>query len=1045
MPRSHDQSPDPHGVLSNRARLIESTEGIDLVTGPWTFRISNVPLFRERAGVLEQAVRVSAQGPDSDGAMFAHLRVGDFSVASPTLAPSLTHAASTCLFVPEVTEAMAATIEIVREGSVTASALFEIVPQRKWTVHLIHHSHYDIGYTDPQVTVLDSQLAYIDTALDLAALTDDWPDAARFRWNIEVTWPLKHWLRSRPQSAREALVRRVREGRIEIHALPFSMHTEAYSFDELARQLDFAQELRDTLGIEIVSAMQTDVPGSTIGLATLLTDAGIRYLAVAHNYAGRSVPFLLNGQDLTRPFYWEAPDGARVLVWYTDTLSGSAYMEGMSVGFGIGFEAVRDSLPEYLAALSQNAYAYRPDRRLLSESGEGLALTKVPYAHDVLHLRVQGAVADNAAPSMLPSEIVRAWNEQWAYPALRLSTSRNFFADAEARIGSQLDTFSGDWTDWWADGIGSAASVLGKNRRSQSDLRTAQTLHAIADALIDEPNPAIPGEVQRAYEDIALFDEHTWGAANPWERGEIAMASGEHQWLRKAGFAYTAEERVATLLGGGRQRIAGLARRPEDPAQDDALLDALLVFNPSSWERSDLARIFLPERARDIASCRLIERSTGTVVPFIVEPQVNPTHRPRGQFIRFLARTIPPLGYARYALLPGAGASDNTDDSPGGHRLENEWLAVEFDVPTASIATITDRREGAMLNDPDAPFGFNRYIHDRYTSAPGFNHLSSRIGTAGPWLLGRRSMGEYGLITSRHRNAVWDQVTIRSSGGGADWLETTLTLPYGVPRLHIANRLHKPATMEKESVYFAFPFAPAFEEPSFEITGGVVSSRSAHVPGSARHFRAIRHWATLEAAGRPSVSWATMEAPLVQVGNIHLPYAPFPASTPKQRTSPSTIYSWALNNIWDTNFPAEQGGELTFRYAIALGQQDEAAYPLGRDTGAAVSTPLIGIRAPDYVASSAAVPDRGSFASVSHADVEITHLAPNGDGGIVVHLVSHAPEPVMTTVTFDNLDVTAARVGTFLGTAMREAELVDGTLALDIAPGEIRTLALTLR
>ena len=66
--------------------------------------------------------------------------------------------------------------------------------------------------------------------------------------------------------------------------------------------------------------MQTDVPGATIGLATLLTDAGIEFLAVAHNYAGRSIPHLLDGQDLTRPFRWQAPDGESLMVWYTDTL-----------------------------------------------------------------------------------------------------------------------------------------------------------------------------------------------------------------------------------------------------------------------------------------------------------------------------------------------------------------------------------------------------------------------------------------------------------------------------------------------------------------------------------------------------------------------------------------------------------------------------------------------------------------------------------------------------------------------------------------------------
>lgn len=1037
MPRAHDEQPDIHGVAGNRRQLIENTDGVDLVCDPWSLRISNVPLFTRHEGALKQAIRVRSEASGS-GSSSVRVRIGEAVTAAAALADP--RATTSYLLVPEVTGPVAATIEMVTNGSVVACTPFEITPQRKWTIHLIHHSHYDIGYTDPQTIVLDSQLAFIDTALDLADLTDEWPDAARFRWNIEVTWPLKHWLRSRPQSARDALVRRIRERRIEIHALPFSMHTEAYSFDELARQLEVAQELRDTLGIEIVSAMQTDVPGSAIGLSTLLTDAGIRYLAVAHNYAGRSVPYLLDGQELTRPFYWQAPDGEKVLVWYTDTLSGSAYMEAMSIGFGIGYDAVRDSLPEYLSSLAQNPYPYRPGSGLLTATGEGVELTKVPYAHDILHLRVQGAVADNASPSILPSEIVKAWNEEWAYPTLRLSTGRDFFEEVETRIAGGLDTFGGDWTDWWADGIGSAAFALGKNRRSQANVRTAQTLHALADVLTDEPNRAVPAEVRAAYEDMALFDEHTWGAANPWERGEIAMASGEYQWLRKAGFAYTAEERIDTLLGGGRQRIAPLARRPGSPKESDSLI----VVNPSSWVRSDLVQVFLPERSRNVSDCTLIDCSSGAAVPFIMEPQVNASHRPRGQFIRFLARDVPALGYARFALTPGAEVGANRDEeSTDPTSLSNDRLAVELDVGSASIATLTDRRDGTALNDPDAPFGFNRYIHDRYASAPGFNHLSSRIGTAGPWLLGARGMSEFGSIASRISNEVWEQVTIRASGDGADWLETTFTLPYGVPRLHIANRLHKPSTMEKESVYYAFPFAPQFEEPSFEITGGVASSGTPHVPGSARHFRAIRHWATLEATDRAPVSWATLEAALVQGGTIHLPYAPFPESIPHRHTSPATIYSWALNNIWDTNFPPQQGGELTFRYAVAVGDRQGAASLLGRDTGASVSMPLVGIRAPDYVRSGAATPDRGSFASVESPEIEITHLAPTGDGGIIMHLESHSAASVTTTVTFAVPGLTSARVGSFLGTGMRETAVRDGRVELEIAAGEIRTIALT--
>ena len=52
-------------------------------------------------------------------------------------------------------------------------------------------------------------------------------------------------------------------------------------------------------------------------------------------------------------------------------------------------------------------------------------------------------------------------------------------------------------------------------------------------------------------------------------------------------------------------------------------------------------------------------------------------------------------------------------------------------------------------------------------------------------------------------------------------------------------------------------------------------------------------------------------------GDLVLPYAPFPPTVQPEPAEPGTVYSWALNNIWDTNFPAQQQGETTFRYAIA--------------------------------------------------------------------------------------------------------------------------------
>jgi hypothetical protein len=165
------------------------------------------------------------------------------------------------LFVPEVYEPRTFSLRVEATDREPFEAGVEILPQRKWSVFLVHHSHLDIGYTDTQSSVLQHHLQYLDSVLDLASATDDWPEDAKFRWNVEANWPLLHWMKNRPESDRIRFFDRVREGRIEICALPFSMHTEAYSIDELACQLRFAEDLRGQYDVPIQTAMQTDVPG----------------------------------------------------------------------------------------------------------------------------------------------------------------------------------------------------------------------------------------------------------------------------------------------------------------------------------------------------------------------------------------------------------------------------------------------------------------------------------------------------------------------------------------------------------------------------------------------------------------------------------------------------------------------------------------------------------------------------------------------------------------------------------------------------------------
>jgi hypothetical protein len=77
--------------------------------------------------------------------------------------------------------------------------------------------------------VLQHHLQYLDSVLDLASATDDWPEDAKFHWNVEANWPLLHWIKSRPGSDRMRFFDRVREGRIEICALRFRLRQSPVS------------------------------------------------------------------------------------------------------------------------------------------------------------------------------------------------------------------------------------------------------------------------------------------------------------------------------------------------------------------------------------------------------------------------------------------------------------------------------------------------------------------------------------------------------------------------------------------------------------------------------------------------------------------------------------------------------------------------------------------------------------------------------------------------------------------------------------------------
>ncbi|GAA2454822.1 glycoside hydrolase family 38 C-terminal domain-containing protein [Actinomadura vinacea] len=968
-------APDYDGI---REALRDDTSTEVLAVRGLSVRADTPPLFRrDEAGTMRQAVRVTA-APGLDLA----LETGD---GAPVATGRTSDAGTATLLVPE--GAGRYTLRVHDAQGLVGAAPLDVAPQRKWNVFVVHHSHLDIGYTDPQGTVLRHHLDYLDAAVRLSRQTDDWADDARFRWSVESSLPALRWLEARPEEMVAEFAERCRAGRIEVTAFPMQLHTEACSAEELYRQLRFVEELRERYGIGVRSAMHTDIPGAVVGVVDALNAAGVRYLAAAHNWAGRSVPYITGGDALHRPFRWRAPSGRELIVWFTDTPHGMAYMEGNTVGLVDSYELAEDLLPRYLDSLSARPYPYGPGTFGWYAAPGQVGAAKDPDALDVVHLRVQGAHADNAGPSIMPSEVARRWNETWDYPRVRIATNAEFFEYVEEHHGDRLQVHEGDWTDWWADGLGSGARPLGYVRRAQNILRAAETLHTLSDARSGQRDDAAIAGIDEAYDKAALFDEHTWGAANPWEDAEEAGDSGGLQWNRKSSVAYQAYDDAADLLQAGARRFGATCGRGADA------LASFVVFNPSGTARTDVVRAFLP---RDVvavsAPIALVDARTGDRVPHReeeVDPDEWPT-RPIGRHLEAVLPDVPGLGYVRLDVVR-AEAGPVVEDLGRDGVLSNEHFRVTYDAAAGHIASLFDKAAGRELVNPLAAAGFGQYIYDRYATAPHFNHMSGHMLVHDKTLLGDRAIGRHAVITRCERTPAGERLVAELHGKGVDWLRMTLDLYAGVPRLDLRCRLAKQGTSAKEAVFFSFPFAVDAPPSAWELTGGVGGTEVPSVPGSAEHMRPIRHWVAFEDP-ELTVAWATLEAPLVQFGSIHMPYAPFP---PTLDHEPATVYSWALNNIWDTNFPSQQQGETTFQYAVS-----SAAGVSGRRLGAATAA---GLTDP-FVATLATGADgagtdgagaTGVFVSVDDPDVLVTSIGRSRHGHqLLVRMRSLAAGPV---------------------------------------------------
>ncbi len=690
-----------------------------------------------------------------------------------------------------------------------------ITPITPREVHILPFSHNDIGYTHLQPEVITRQCANLDQALILAEQSRDYPDEAKAKWNLEVLWALEHWWDQADEKVKIRLKQAVHSGQIGLNALYANPLTGMCNEEELAHHFDLARKISALLDYQISTCAVTDIPGFVWTLQTAMYDAGLRYFAIAPN-AGDRTGHLYKGLG-DKPFYWVSPDGDKPVLTWVMGASYSLFHRERITTTGI------KHLLSYLERLDEADYPY--------------SLVALPYT-------IGG---DNGGPDEDLARFVNDWNAKYLSPRLVISTHEQLFSKFAAMYGDSFPRLKGDMTPYWEDGAGSTAEYTALARQASDRLLQAEAIYRHY-----APQQYNEDFFYHAWQQIVLWDEHTWGAWNSVSDPDLPFV--KQQWEIKKSFALSSDRLSREHLKDA------LGKVPTHKG--------LTVINTNPFPIEALVTL---EVGKTLADTSIATQQT-----------------PQGE-IAFIAELPAGVSHRDYDLIPYEPMHlDNSVTEPW--LMLSKDLHIELDPKSGCITSIINNMTGMSYLSKAQPVLELCYLSGLN---PRTYHHPKGI-----------------RLIHRFSGELFETLSYSCELQGMNSVRINLTLHHHQPCLEIELIIDKQPIREKESLHLAFPFS--FEDAvlRYDSADCGISPEIDQLPGSCKNFFSPTGYVDVSnhSAG---VTVTLLDAPLIEVGEItaELPWIESLAPS-------TTFYSYILNNYWHTNYKADQEGIMCFRYAL---------------------------------------------------------------------------------------------------------------------------------
>ena len=649
---------------------------------------------------------------------------------------------------------------------------------------VVFKMHFDIGYTDWAESVLqDYATRMMDETLSSVEKTDGLPARERFIWTLPG-WPMKYILENTTPERRARVEDAIRNGRLKVHALPFTFETEASDMETLVRGLSFSSDINTKFGQPLARAAKlTDVPSHSWFLPTLLTHAGVKFLHIGCN-PGSTSP------DLPVLFWWEGPDGSRLLTFNWAEYYGSGVMPPENWPYKTWLAMIHTH---------ENTGAPTPESvaAILAEARE-----KAPGVN------------------------------------VRIGQLEDFY-DCIIRENPDIPVIRGDMPDTWIHGYMSMPEEMKLNKYVQRLIFNEEALNSLLKDWNIGCQPEVSSYVRKACEYSALFDEHTFGLAfshgnqEEWKYGddfEIARGRGgymhiEESWREKGDRIHQA---LRQIYPSYRKDLKNLANSVAFNGHK------VVVYNPLPWKRSGTVDIYMGVYQKNYRITALKDLSTGKIIP--VEQGYSR--------LMFNAEDVPSMGYKTYSVItdtePETVLSSRYDKA--GNFIENEYFKVIFDADKGTVASLVDKKSGKEMVGKDSGYGFGEYFKEVYGNEQINNYNSKYV-----------KPGNHGWADQEMARPLNDSLSYMKTGGRLEYIRyestplsasasmffrtdlgedyvMTYTVHDGSPYLELNWSINgKKADARPEGGWIALPFN--IDEPSFRLgrLGAVVDPATDYI------------------------------------------------------------------------------------------------------------------------------------------------------------------------------------------------------------------------